>query len=206
VAAAVQVIQSAESAEKLLKPGRLQMLQLLVEPDSATGVAKRLGMSRQTANYHLRELEKEGLVEFVEQRAKGNCLERVVRASARSYVISQAALGALGAPPAEVCDRFSSAYLVSAAARAIHDVTVLRQRAGKAGKKIATLTLETEIRFADAEARRAFTEELVNTVANLALKYHNDQAPSGRSFRLMLGGYPVLAQPQPADRAPVSLE
>src|SRR5262247_591671 len=103
------------------------MLQLLVEPDSATGVAKRLGMSRQTANYHLRELEKEGLIEFVEQRAKGNCLERVVRASARSYVISQAALGAVGVQAVEVRDRFSSAYLVSAAARTIHDVTVLRQ-------------------------------------------------------------------------------
>ena len=45
---------------------------------------------------HLHELEKEGFVEFVEQRPKGNCLERVVRATARSYVISPAALGLLG--------------------------------------------------------------------------------------------------------------
>ena len=206
MAAAVQVIQSAASAEKLLKPERLRMLTLLAEPDSATGLAKRLKLPRQTVNYHLRELEQEGFVELVEQRLKGNCMERVVRATARSYVISPQALGALGLEAGEVRDRFSASYLVSAAARAIRDVSILRQRAGKAGKKIATLTVETEIRFADAQARQEFTEELVNTVARLAMKFHNDKAEGGRSFRLLLGGYPKITKSEPADEASVRLE
>ena len=54
MAAAVQVIQSAPAAEKLLKPERLRILELLAEPDSATGLAKQLGLPRQTVNYHLR--------------------------------------------------------------------------------------------------------------------------------------------------------
>ena len=82
-----------------------------------------------------------------------NCTERFVRATARSYVISPLALGAIGIDANGVRDQFSTAYLVSAAARAIRDVSVLRQKATKAGKKLATLTLETEIRF--ASARRA---------------------------------------------------
>src|SRR6059036_38614 len=105
MAAAVQVIQSAASAEKLLKPERMRMLELLAEPDSATGIAKRLKLPRQTVNYHLRELEKEGFVEFVEQKPKGNCLERFVRATARSYVISPQALGALGTNAEQVRDQ-----------------------------------------------------------------------------------------------------
>src|SRR5882724_1265021 len=174
--AAVQVVQSAASAEKLLKPERLRMLELLNEPDSASGLAKRLNMPRQTVNYHLRELEKEGFVELVEQRPKGNCLERVVRATARSYVISPQALGALGLDSSDVRDRFSTAYLVSAAARAIRDVSQLRQRADKAGKRMATLTVETEIRFASAKARQEFTEEVLAMVAQLATKYHDEDA------------------------------
>jgi DNA-binding transcriptional ArsR family regulator len=206
MATAVQVIQSAAAAEKLLKPERLRLLELLGEPDSATGLAKRLKLPRQTVNYHLRELEQEGFVELVEQRLKGNCVERVVRATARSYVISPQALGALGLEASQVRDRFSAAYLVSAAARTIRDVSILRQRAGKAGKKIATLTLETEIRFANAQARNEFTGELLNLVATLAMKFHDEKTEGGRKFRLLLGSYPTITKQESADEASVRLE
>ena len=206
MAAAIHVVQSAASAETLLKPERLQILEQLGEPDSATGVAKRLKLPRQTVNYHLRELEKGGFVEFVEQRPKGNCLERVVRATARSYVISPVALGAMGLEASQIRDRFSAAYLVSAAARTIRDVTVLRQRADKAGKKLATLTVETEIRFANAKARHEFSEELLNAIANLALKYHDEKSEGGRKFRFLAGGYPAIAKEEPVDGASVRLE
>jgi DNA-binding transcriptional ArsR family regulator len=203
--AALQVIQSSASAEKLLKPERLRMLQLLAEPASATGLAKQLKLPRQTVNYHLRELEKGGFVELVAERPKGNCMERIVRSTARSYVISPLALGPMGAD-GEVRDQFSAAYLVSAASRAIRDVAILRQRADKAGKKIATLTVETEIRFADAKARRQFAEELTNAVAHLTMKYHNEQAEGGRSFRVLVGGYPAIKKQEPVDEASIRMD
>lgn len=196
MAAAVQIIQSAAAAEKLLKPERLKMLQHLAdEPGSATTLAKVLQMPRQTVNYHLRELEKEGFVELFEERVNRNCVERRMRATARSYVISPIALGALGIDAGSLRDRFSSSYLVSAAARAIRDVATLRHRADKAGKKIATLTLETEVRFASAQTRQQFAEELVNAVAKLAAKYHDEKAEGGRSFRFLMAGFPVLSKP-----------
>jgi DNA-binding transcriptional ArsR family regulator len=206
VSAALQVIQSPSAAEKLLKPERLRILELLEEPDSASGVARRMNLPRQTVNYHLHELEKEGFVELVAQRPKGNCLERVMRTSARAYVISPLALGAVGADAAQVRDRFSAAYLISAAAGAIRNVAVLRQRADKAGKKLATLTMETEVRFATAEARQEFTNELLNLVARLAAKYHNDKADGGRSFRFLIAGYPAITKHEPADPSSVRLE
>jgi DNA-binding transcriptional ArsR family regulator len=206
VSSAIQVIQSATAAEKLLKPDRLRMLELLAEPDSATGLARRLNIPRQTVNYHLRELEKEGFVELIEEKLKGNCMERFVRATARSYVISPLALGALGGDPGALRDKFSAAYLVSAAARAIRDVSILRSRADKAGKKVATLTVETDVRFADASARQEFAEELINTVARLAMKYHQEGAKDGRSFRFLVGGYPTITKQEPADQASVKLE
>ena len=60
-------------------------------------------------------------MELVAERRRGNCTERVVRATARRYVISPEVLGELGGEPEGPRDHFSSTYLVAAAARAIRD-------------------------------------------------------------------------------------
>src|ERR1700729_3861369 len=103
--AALQIVQNPDKAAVLLQPGRLGLLERLAEPDSAAGLARRLGVPRQKMNYHLRELE------WVEERRKGNCMERLVRATAREFLIAPHAGKAVTA------DRFSAAYLVSTAAR-----------------------------------------------------------------------------------------
>ncbi len=182
----LQIVQSAEKAAVLLQPGRLGLLERLAEPDSAAGLARRLGIPRQKVNYHLRELEREGFLELFEERRKGNCIERVVRSTAREFLIAPHAGKAVTA------DRFSAAYLVSTAARVIRDLAALCLRARRAGKRLATLTLETEIRFASAESRAAFSEELTASIAHLAAKYHNERAEGGRRFRVVAAAYPAI--------------
>jgi DNA-binding transcriptional ArsR family regulator len=182
----------AGGAAAVLHPLRRRILEGLSEPDSASGLSKRFGLARQKVNYHLRELESEGLVELVEERKKGNCVERVVRATARSFLVHPEALGALAADPDRIDDRFSSAYLVAVASRTIHDVAVLNERAAAAGKKIATFTLQTDVRFTSADARHAFAEELSNAIAKLAARYHDETAPNGRRFRFVVAGHPVM--------------
>src|SRR6266852_1396049 len=100
--AALQIVQSSEKAAVLLQPGRLGLLHTLAQADSAAGLARRLGVPRQKLNYHLRELEREGFLELVEERRKGNCTERVLRAAARSYLIGPQAIGRLGETPAAI--------------------------------------------------------------------------------------------------------
>jgi DNA-binding transcriptional ArsR family regulator len=197
--AALQIVQSPEKAGVLLQPGRLRLLEQLTKPDSAAGLARRLRIPRQKVNYHLRELEREGFVELCEERRKGNCIERMVRATAREFLVAP------HAGKASVADRFSAAYLVSTAARAIRDLATLCLRAGRAGKRIATLTLETEIRFASAESRAAFAEELTASIAQLAAKYHNERAEGGRRFRLIAASYPALKMEESSNES-VNLE
>ena len=84
----LDVIRSPASAAAALDPQRQELLLHLREPDSASGLARRLDLPRQRINYHLRVLEEAGLVELVEERRKGNCMERVVRATARAFMIS----------------------------------------------------------------------------------------------------------------------
>lgn len=207
--AALHVIRDSGVAASVLDPARLALLERLAEPNSAAGLARETGMPRQKLNYHLRQLEKDGLVELVEERRKGNCMERIVRATARQYLISPEALGKLGSDPAGVRDRFSSAYLASAAARAVRDLTLVRSQADAAGKRIATLTLETEIRFASAASRAEFANELAEAVARLTAKYHQENQPGGRTVRLLIGAYPKPASDagaEPSDRRATRME
>jgi DNA-binding transcriptional ArsR family regulator len=190
-AGGLDVIASAERASMLLDPLRLRLIEGLREPDSAAGLARRLRLPRQRVNYHLRELEKQRLVELVGRRRRGNCTARLLRATARAYVISPAALGGVAADPAAVQDRFSAAYLLAVTARTLRDVGELEERAHDSGRRLATLTLETEVRFASAEARAGFAEELATAIARLAAKYHDAQAPGGRVFRFVVAGHPA---------------
>ena len=187
----LDVVRSPESAAALLDPTRQQLLHQLREPDSATGLARRLKLPRQRINYHLKVLEGAGLVELVEERRKGNCLERVVRATARAFVISPEALGELGSSPEAAADRLSSAYLIAAAGRTIRELGILQDRARREGKRVATLTLDTDIRFASAEARSRFAEELAEAVARIAAKYNDDRTPGGRRFRVLAAVHPA---------------
>jgi DNA-binding transcriptional ArsR family regulator len=189
--ATLQIVQSPEKAGVLLQPGRLRLLEELTEPDSAAGLARRLGVPRQKLNYHLRELEREGFLELIEERRKGNCMERVVRAVAREFLIAPRTRDDVTADRV-TADRFSAAYLASTAARMIRELASFCLRARRAGKRVATLTLETEIRFASAESRAAFAEEMTASIAHLAAKYHNDQAEGGRRFRLLSAVYPAV--------------
>lgn len=185
-------------AAVLLRPFRTRILGLLAEPQSAAGIARTLEVARQKVGYHLNALEKQGLVELVEEKKVGNCIERIVRATKRAYLVSAEALGALAQGAAEATDRFSAAYVIAVAARALREVTRLREAADGAGKRLATLTLETEIRFANAADRAAFAEDLAREYARLAAKYHNASAPHGRTHRIVSFAYPKPAEPDPA--------
>ena len=184
------LVDESARAASMLHPMRLRILDALREPGSASTVARQLGMPRQKVNYHLRELEKAGFLEEIEQRRSGNCIERIVRAKATHYLINPEVLGRLAADGASVPDRFSSAYLIALAAGTIRDLAALQHRAAKQKKRVATFALQTDVRFATADDRRQFTEELANAIAKLVAKYHDDETAGGRTTRFIVGAYP----------------
>ncbi len=186
----VAVIEDPAAAEVSLDPIRVRLLAALAEPGSATTLAGRVGLPRQKVNYHLRALEKHGLVELVEERRKGNVTERVLRATASSYVISPAAMAAVAPDPDRAADRLSARWLLALAARLVKDVGSLITGADKAKKRVATFAVEGEIRFASAQDRSAFAEELATAVTGLIGKYHDESAAGGRKHRLVVAVHP----------------
>lgn len=193
----VEVIEAPAAAAAALDPIRSRILAALSEPGSATTVARTLGLSRQKINYHLRALETQGLVTMVSVRARRGLTERMLQATAASYVVSPAALGKAAAAPDRI-DRLSSRYLIALAARMVREVAALCRGAESAGKPLATLAIDTEIRFASAGDRAAFTRDLAEAVTALAARYHDESATGGRWHRLV-----VAAHPRPERTDPV---
>jgi len=186
----VDVIDDPAAAAAALDPIKSRLLSELSEPASAASLAARIGMARQKVNYHLRALEAHKLVRLSEDRRWGGLTEHLYVASASAYVVSPAALGPVAVNPARSTDRLSASYLIALAARVVHEVSGLWRLAVRAEKRLATLSIDTDIRFASAAARAAFTSELTGAVAALASRYHDESAPDGRTHRLVVMAYP----------------
>src|SRR3954469_20756842 len=130
----IQVIDDPATAAIALEPMRSRLLSELAEPASAATLASRVGLARQKVNYHLRALEEHGLVQLAEERKWGGLTERLLVATAASYVVSPGALGPVAVDPNREVDRLSASYLIALGARVVREVGDLVRRATEAGK------------------------------------------------------------------------
>jgi DNA-binding transcriptional ArsR family regulator len=187
----VEVIEDPAAATVALEPVRSRLLSELAEPASAATLAARLGIARQKVNYHLRALETHGLVRLAQRRRWGGLTERLLVATAASYVVSPNALGPVATDPGRAADRLSASYLIALAARVIREVNALLRRSEELDKRLPTMSVDTEIRFRSTEDRAAFSHELTRAVTVLAARYHDESAPGGRAYRLVIVAHPL---------------
>jgi predicted ArsR family transcriptional regulator len=176
----VEVIETARAAVTALDPTRARLLAELREPASAATLAGRVGLTRQKVNYHLRALESHGLVEIADTRRHGGLTERLLQATAASYVISPDALGEAASDPAKATDRLSARYLIAVGARIVREVGRLAR-----DPAAPTLTVDAEVRLTN---RKAFAEELAQLVTELAARHHDDD---GEPYRLIVASHPI---------------
>lgn len=187
----IQVIDDPEAATVALEPTRSRLLAELATPASAATLAARVGLARQKVNYHLRALEDHGLARLAQERKWGGLTERLLVATAASYVVSPSALGPVAVDPKREVDRLSANYLIALGARVVREVGDLVRRAQEAGKQLATLAVDSEIRFRSATERADFSRELTEAITKLVSKYHDPAAPGGREHRLVVVAHPL---------------
>ncbi len=191
----VAVIEDPAAAAVALGPVRSRLLAELAEPASAATLAHRMGIARQKINYHLHALEAHALIEVADKRQWGGLTERRMVATAASYVVSPAAMGPVAADPAKSADRLSASYLIALAARAIREVSTLLRRSQAVDKRLASLSVETEIHFATANDRANFTRELTAFATGLAARYHAPAAQGARPHRVLILAHPLPSEP-----------
>lgn len=188
---AARVISDLEVAAQILNQERQELLDLLKESHSASSLARITNRPRQQINYHLRELEKRGFIKHVEDRRRGNCIERVLVRTNDVLYFSPDVLGKMAPAPEREPDKLSANFLLATAARLIRDLGRVMQKATEQKKKVATLTFSAEVSFASADERAKFAAEVTDALTRITAKYNND-APDSRKFAWMFGAYPIV--------------
>ena len=194
----LRVVREADQAAALLShPLRLRILAALREPDSATGVARRMNLPRQTVNYHVRELARARLLARAGRRRRRHLYEQRYVATARGYVLSPELLGKLAADPAQVTDALSASYLLGLASKVQSEVIRSAELAPAAGKRLVMLSMNTELRFVSPEQCAVFAEDLQRTILEVTARHSaplakpDVSAGDGRPYRLVVGCYPI---------------
>lgn len=198
----VQLVEEPHRVAAGLSPLRRRILDALDEPASATVLAGRLGLTRQKVNYHLRLLEGLGLVELVELRQRRGCTERVVRRSA-DFVVDPGVLAGHrsrlqpGRPGGAVAarDRHAAEHLIEVASGTVREVARMQAAAGAHGRRLLTFTVETEVAFARPADIHAFTDAVAEALGEVAARFHE---PTGRAYRVVLGGHPAPSAKGPS--------
>ena len=188
--ATVQIVNDPRQAAMLAAPLRQRILEALAEPGSASTMARSLGLPRQKVAYHVRQLEEHGFVELVREEQRRGCKERIVRRTAQ-YLVASPKVLAPGLDPRKVKDKFSSSYLIALASRMAQEVGEAQAIAEKAGKRLPTLSTDVEIRLRSPREREALAEELLEAIARLAAKYHDENHPDGRTYRVVVAAHPI---------------
>lgn len=181
------VVETPEQAMALLNPLRAEILSRLVEPASAAEVARGINEIPQRVNYHLKTLEKVGLVRRVGSRQVRNLVEVLYLAIARTYVLSEG-LNWANETVQQMKDQGALSHLVNTAERIKRDALLLMERSDQ-DQEIPSATLDTSIRLASAEQRSAFVEEYVSLVNQLVEKYQS-KAKGQETYQVILAVYP----------------
>ncbi len=176
---AIGAVRDAGSAYSLLHPIRRRILESLREPDSASGLARRLHMPRQVLNYHVKEMARARLLRPAGRRKRRAFFEQCYVASAVGYVLSPQILGELSAKPGAARDRFSATFLMGLASQIQSEVGDAMERAEQEGKRVSIERHTTPYRDAGGKVGE------------------------GRAYRLVLGCYPI-AEKGNAQREPSS--
>ena len=164
----VHVIESLQALRALSDPLRLRIIEALEsEPLTSTQIARRLDQKPNKLHYHMMELEKNGLIEAVETRQKGNLIERYYRPVATMFRVSSSLFESGSGPEAlaALYQQVVTAFDVTAS-----DLKAAIQN-GSFTEKEAAESLRVLVRWRlSPQDARAFRQRLKDLLAEFSQK------------------------------------
>src|SRR4051794_25122945 len=164
-----------------MKPKRVEVLRQFAEPRTCTQVGAELGESPQAVYYHVKRLQKAGLLELVEERRVRGITEGVYRAAARSFWISPALVGRVG-EQRRPSDHLGLGYLLSLSEALQGDLAAL----ASAPAVLPSFGVAGEVRLGPDQGA-AFVADLQAAFQEVLERYAGGE---GHPFRLALACYP----------------
>ena len=177
----VEIIREPDRAVAVLHPLRRRILALLSEPAGAATLARRLGLPRQRLNYHLRALEKAGVIEVKGTRKVRGCTERLLQRRSRQVLLHPFLLDPKSLRPGTHIDPRSWAYLRSRVLRVLRDISLAEEHSPR-----KPLALEASVGFANERSREKFETALGKSFRELAVRFGD----GSQTARYLLLGLP----------------
>jgi DNA-binding transcriptional ArsR family regulator len=189
----VEFLNDPQQVAAVAHPVRARILEALRSANSAASVARSFGRSRQFVSYHLKELERLGLVRAAGERRNGNFVEQLYESTARRFMVS----AQFAADPERLAsvfrDQVSLSQLSNLGERIQRDSALLIDAAAREGNQIPSASVEAEVCLPDEAARAAFMAEFVDLFQALLAKHGRKD---GEKFHVALTAYPSLEERQ----------
>jgi DNA-binding transcriptional ArsR family regulator len=183
----VAVVDDGVALVALSHPTRVALLDLLREPESASGAARALGQPRQRVNHHLKALEDAGLVVAVETRQQRGFVETLYQAVAGTFLVSPRVAWSGSRRATALRSQHTLETLVLAGERLQRDATALLDRAAFDGDDVASASITSEVRFGSEVDRASFMRDHIKQLAALVDRY---ASRSGDAYRVVLAVHP----------------
>ena len=183
----VEVIDDPDRVAALANPIRVAILECLRTPNSASGVARDIGETRQKTNYHVKALLDAGLIRLVGERRTGNFVEQLYQSIARTFLVSPRIAWSGDRQVDALRSQLPLEHLVQLGEQLQRDTVELLDRAAFDGEDIPAAAIDASVRFADEEARQAFAKEYLAAIKPLLKKYGSRR---GESYRVVVAVYP----------------
>jgi DNA-binding transcriptional ArsR family regulator len=187
----LQTVDDAATLQALAHPLRIRILETLHEPDSAAAVARRLGEPRQKVNYHLKELDRAGLVRRAGERRNGNFVETLYESVARTLLISPRLAWSDPRRIEALRAQLSLERLVSLGEHVQRDAALLLDRAAFDGEEIASASVEADVHFATEDDRAAFLDAYLESLRELCDRFGSK---TGEPFRVVMAAFPAAGE------------
>lgn len=189
----VLYIEQVEQAMTLLHPLRIELLKHMSEPRTCPELAEQFNTTPQKIYYHVKALERAGLVDKVEERRVRGVVEGHYQAHAKTYWLAPSLVGQVGGPQT-ARDQTSLRFLLSLAEEVQDDIGRLGQQS-VLGDEVPSLGLSAQIYLPDGARRAEFLHDVQTLFQDLARKYgippdEADDELIGKLFRLVLACYP----------------
>lgn len=181
----IHFIEDINSAIALLKPQRIEIMQQLDRPRTCPDLAAYFGESAQKIYYHIKALEKAGLVEKVDEKQVRGTVEGHYQAVAHSYWLAPQLIGKIG--DEDIASNQASLRMILQLAEEVQTDLGKLGTQSAVGEDVPSLSMSGYIHLPDAGRRADFLAELQDTFQSLAAKYGGD---SSANFRLILMCYP----------------
>jgi DNA-binding transcriptional ArsR family regulator len=185
------LVELPEQASALINPLRGEILAQLKQPGSATEVAKKLNETPQRINYHLKTLQKVGLVTKVGSRQVRNLVEVLYQSIAKTFLLAET-LSISKETIQKIKDQGSLLHLIHTSERIKKDALLLMEQSDE-NEVIPSASLQMQVNLENETTREQFVEDYVSLVKDLVKKYQSNKQQA-HPYQVILSVYPDLNQ------------